>query len=70
MWGFSEYDSGAMRTIDSPDQTSTLLRDVKHLRRLASMLFAYFTAGARVRRLYRKKEEDGDVVWVDEEMSP
>ncbi len=43
----------------------TVRRDLLLLRRMASMLFQYWTAGARLRRAYRRCEARGKVFWVD-----
>jgi hypothetical protein len=32
------------------------------------MGFAYFTEGRRIRRLYRQKQAQGEIFWVDEEV--
>lgn len=62
-----------MRTIDDQfiDETSfwqTLLRDVRLLKRISRMVFAYFTEGRRIRLLYRQKQAEGKTFWVDEEV--
>ncbi len=61
-----------MRTVEAglPTQFSfwrRLLRDWRHLRRLAGMTVDYFTVGVRVRRAYRKKIARGEKVWLDRE---
>ncbi len=59
-----------MRTVESGPTTkfsiaSRLLRDWRHLRRLAGMTVDYFTVGARVRRAYREKIARGEKLWLD-----
>ncbi len=61
-----------MRTVEARPPTkisfsSRLRRDWRHLRRLASMTFDYFTVGARVRRAYREKIARGEKFWLDRE---
>ena len=63
-----------MRTVEAGPNTQfslwrRLLRDWRHLRRLASMTVDYFTVGARVRRAYREKiaRGGGEKFWLDRE---
>ncbi len=61
-----------MRTVESCPTTrfsiaTRLLRDWRHLRRLAGMTVDYFTAGARVRRAYREKIARDEKFWLDRE---
>ncbi len=61
-----------MRTVESRPTAkfsiaTRLLRDWRHLRRLAGMTVDYFTVGARVRRVYREKIARGEKVWLDRE---
>jgi hypothetical protein len=53
-----------VRTIET-SAGSTLRRDLELLRRMAGMLFQYWTSGARLRRAYRDCETSGEVFWVD-----
>lgn len=53
-----------MRTLETAP-ASGLRRDLDLLRRMAGMLFRYWTAGARLRREYRRCEARGEVFWVD-----
>ena len=55
-----------MRTLDSREHSSPLRRDLKLLGRMAGMLAAYWTAGLRLRRAYRRCEARGEVLWLDE----
>lgn len=58
-----------MRTIDSRITADSAWgrrrRDARMLMRLAGMVFAYVTAGARIRRRYRRKARAGEIYWVD-----
>ena len=59
-----------MRTVEAGSTTQSslwrrLLRDWRHLIRLASMAVDYFTVGARVRRAYREKIARGEKFWLD-----
>ena len=61
-----------MRTVEAGPSTQfslwrRLLRDWRHLRRLASMTVDYFTVGARVRRAYREKIARDEKFWLDRE---
>ncbi len=61
-----------MRTVEAGPNTQfsswrRLLRDWRHLRRLASLTVDYFTVGARVRRAYREKIARGEKFWLDRE---
>ncbi|MEM7345725.1 MAG: hypothetical protein AAF485_15890 [Chloroflexota bacterium] len=63
-----------MRTIDGQllKQSSwlgRLQRDIKLLWRIGQMLFAYLVVGRQIRQAYRAKEAQGDIYWVDEELS-
>ncbi len=63
-----------MRTIDSQLLKGSSLfgrwwRDLKLLRRIGQMLFAYLVAGRRIRQSYQEKAAQGEVYWVDEERS-
>ena len=53
-----------MRTLDT-GAGSRLRRDLELLGRMAGMLFQYWTAGARLRRAYRRCEARGETFWVD-----
>jgi hypothetical protein len=59
-----------MRTVDSDGNVDTawgrLRRDVGTLKRIAGMVFAYSTAGAKIRRRYHAKVAAGGTYWVDE----
>ena len=62
-----------MRTIDSQllkgsSLWGRLWRDIKLLRRIAQMLYAYLVVGRRVRQTYWSKAARGDIFWVDEEL--
>ena len=54
-----------MRTLDTGETHSVLWRDFELLRRMAGMLFLYWTAGARLRRAYRRCAARGETLWVD-----
>jgi hypothetical protein len=54
-----------VRTIDGERPGSMLRRDLSLLRRMAAMLVQYATAGAALRRRYRRCQESGEVLWVD-----
>ena len=61
-----------MRTLDEQraDTDSWMgkrARDWKLLRRLVSMIVAYFTVGARIRRRYAESERRGSIYWLDSE---
>lgn len=56
---------GALRSLDEPRGPS-LLRDLRRLRRLAQIAYAYWVAGSRLRRAYRKAEAEGTTLWLDE----
>ena len=63
----------SLRTIDDQFSKETsfwqqLLRDFRLLKRIGRMVFAYFTEGRRIRRLYRQKQAQGEIFWVDEEV--
>jgi hypothetical protein len=45
--------------------TSALRRDLALLWGMTRMLLQYWTAGARLRREYRRCEAKGEVFWVD-----
>jgi hypothetical protein len=55
-----------MHTLDAAPSESSLVRDLKLLRRMWGMLFGYFTVGGRLRRAYRRCERRGEVLWLDE----
>jgi hypothetical protein len=54
-----------MRTLEGAPRTAGLKRDLALLRRIAAMLFQYLVPGGRLRREYRRKEERGEIYWVD-----
>lgn len=54
-----------MRTLDAAGAPRAWRRDLALLLRMARMLVQYSTAGARVRRAYRRCAARGDVFWVD-----
>ncbi len=56
---------GALRALDEP-HGPPLLRDLRRLRRLAQIVYVYWTAGARLRRAYRKAQAEGTTLWLDE----
>jgi len=63
----------SLRTIDDQFSKETsfwqqLLRDFRLLKRIGKMVIAYFTEGRRIRRLYRQKQAQGEIFWVDEEV--
>jgi len=47
-----------------------LLGDLRLIRRMAAMLWRYWTVGGRLRREYRRREARGEVLWVDEQGRP
>ncbi|MFN8091951.1 MAG: hypothetical protein U0599_06970 [Vicinamibacteria bacterium] len=55
-----------MRTIDARSPVSSWRRDLSLALRMAAMVFGYATAGARLRRAYRRCEERGETLFVDE----
>lgn len=61
-----------MRTIEdgmiARSRRARVARDLRVLRRMVRLLWAYFVAGALVRRRYRQKERRGEVFFVDEEL--
>lgn len=54
-----------MRTLDGQGTPRPWRRDLALLRRMAGMLYHYFTEGARLRREYRRCQARGEVYWVD-----
>jgi len=56
-----------MRTLDIRPRPGRWIRDVTLLWRMAGMVVGYWTAGARLRREYRRREARGEVFWVDGE---
>jgi hypothetical protein len=54
-----------VRTLDATPAHGTLRRDLALLRRMAGMLLVYWTAGARLRRAYRRCEARGEVLALD-----
>jgi hypothetical protein len=56
-----------MRTLDTRGGSSPWRRDLRLLLDLAAMLAIYWTAGARLRHRYRKKQARGETLFVDEE---
>ena len=63
-----------MRTIDDTgaggSRWAQVMRDLRVLRRILSLVWAYFGSGALVRRRYRQKQRRGEVFFVDEEFGP
>jgi len=61
-----------VRTIEdgmiARSRRARVARDLRVLRRMVRLLWAYFVAGALVRRRYRQKERRGEVFFVDEEL--
>jgi hypothetical protein len=61
-----------MRTVEDrvaiESRWAGVARDLRVLRRLLSLVWGYFVAGALVRRRYRQKELRGEVFFVDEEL--
>jgi hypothetical protein len=58
----------SVRTVDAGARGggAAWRRDLALLVRMARMVFAYSTAGARLRRAYRRCEARADVLWLDE----
>ena len=60
-----------MRTIDDArtagSRLGQVIRDLRVLRRMVRLVWAYFLTGAFVRRRYRQKQRRGEVFFVDEE---
>jgi hypothetical protein len=60
-----------MRTIEvavaAESRRAQLARDLRVLRRMLRLVWAYFLTGALVRRRYRRKQRRGEVFFVDEE---
>lgn len=59
-----------MRTIDGKFTTSTsawsrVWRDVRLLGHLGRQIVQYWTKGSRIRRSYRRKDDRGEVYWLD-----
>ncbi len=61
--------SPSVRTLEPP-QGLPLVRDLIWLGRLASAVYLYWTAGARVRRAYREAQATGATLWLDEAPQP
>ena len=62
-----------MRTVEDAgaglgSRRARLARDIRVLRRIAGLLWAYGVTGASVRRRYRRAQREGDVFLVDEEI--
>ena len=61
-----------MRTIEdavaAESRWAQVVRDLRVLRRLLRLVWAYFLTGALVRRRYRQKQRRGEVFFVDEEL--
>lgn len=55
----------SVRTLATGGAESAWRRDVALLARIARMVFQYATAGARLRRAYRRCEARGEVLWLD-----
>jgi hypothetical protein len=55
-----------MRTTEAGGAGPSWRRDLALLVRMASMVFGYLTAGARLRRAYRGCEARGEVLFLDE----
>jgi hypothetical protein len=55
-----------MRTVTSTGATASLMRDLRLLFQIASMILDYWLAGGRLRREYRRREARGEVLWLDE----
>ena len=60
-----------MRTIEdartAESRWAQVARDLRVLRRMVRLVWAYFLTGALVRRRYRQKQRRGEVFFVDEE---
>jgi hypothetical protein len=54
------------RTVAATRGAASWRGDLALLLRMARMVLAYATAGARLRRAYRRCEERGDTLFVDE----
>ncbi len=61
-----------MRTIEDAardgSRRARVAGDLRVLRRMLRLVWAYFLTGALLRRRYRQKERDGEVFFVDEEL--
>ena len=61
-----------MRTIEDAmapgSRWANARRDLRVLRRILRLLWAYFVTGGLVRRRYRQLERRGEVFFVDEEL--
>ena len=61
-----------MRTIEDAAtaglRSARVARDLRVLRRMLRLVWAYFLTGALARRRYRQKERRGEVFFVDEEL--
>ena len=61
-----------MRTIEdamgAESRWTKVARDLRVLRRLLRLCWAYFVTGALVRHRYRQKQRRGEVFFVDEEI--
>jgi hypothetical protein len=55
-----------VRTTEAGAAGSAWRRDLVLLVRMASMVIGYLTAGARLRRAYRRCEARGEILFVDE----
>ncbi len=60
-----------MRTIEDaaavPSRRARVGRDLRVLRRIMRLVWAYFLTGALMRRRYRQSERRGEVFFVDDE---
>jgi len=56
----------SVRTVDAAGRAAPWRRDLALLLRMAGMVLGYATAGARVRRAYRRCEERGETLLLDE----
>ena len=58
----------SVRALEEPSGPP-LLRDLWRLRRIAGIAYAYLIQGSRLRRAYRRAQERGETLWLDEQSS-
>jgi hypothetical protein len=62
-----------MRTIDGQYTKQNnfwhrLKRDLRLLRRIVRMLYIYLTVGSKIRKKYKKKADNNEMYWIDEQV--
>jgi hypothetical protein len=56
-----------VRTLNAAGPRRSLGQDLRLLRSIASMVVQWWIAGGRLRRAYRRCEERGEVLWLDDQ---